>query len=325
MSAVRPQSLTRPLKSDVLPPIPVTKNAEIIKNDFEIRDYKQIIDKSGVERELLLLNYAPLSKIIVNDPKKKLKYIKAKNCNGQNVYIQIDIDTLTPLKQTDVALIETNSGLSIPYSIKTAAMTCAQNDVCGVAFECDDNGICMLVKNHSSNSMEPVETNYVHVETKNVALIGVEKNDNITMLPVIKLSEIKANPDGILANTDAVLKRLRNTTYASLIQDIAASQQNIIALNESLIKFNNFRELIVNKLSTKLAEYKKLKSDIEHEPESEDQKQNLRNIRNHLGKCNDDIDLILNCMRKVSEQNDLIIEALENINMITSYCSSELP
>jgi hypothetical protein len=126
--------------------LPIRPPSDIMDQSFEVRNYQGIVSNSSLENELLNAGYAPLSKIVIRTDggDKRTQYIKAINKNGQKVFILIDVHGYTTARSTDLTLVESQSASIVPYSLKTGAFNCAGKDVCGVAFECGADAVCVL-------------------------------------------------------------------------------------------------------------------------------------------------------------------------------------
>ena len=205
-----------------LPPtIKQNKPIELTRSTFEVDNYQSLIDSSSIENELYKYNYTPVSKIVVkgDNNRKQIFYIKAVNKNAQKVFIIIDSDGYTSSKSGDLTLMETKLGTNIPHSIKLGAVECIGNDICGVAFECGSDSVCILSRN---DNIDLDETNFVYVEKSAAISTETEGTEGTIMsYPVVRLSEIIANPELVVMNTDIITRRLRNITYDILTKELA--------------------------------------------------------------------------------------------------------
>ena len=304
--------------------LPIRPTAEIMNQEFEVRDYQGIIANSNIETELLNAGYAPLSKIVVraDNGDKRTQYIKAVNKKGQKVFILIDVTGYTTARAADLTLIEAHSASIVPYSLKTGAYNCAGKDVCGVAFECGSDAVCVLAR--GAQDLTPKEANFVFVEQHAVSAATLESEGSIVTYPVIRLSEIRTNPALVLSNTDIVTRRLRNTTYVAQLQELAVAQQSINKLNESFIRFNSMREVVARKLTTTLDQLEKWNEIYMSSPPMTDEaKDKYRKLQFNLRKRNDGMTDLLKCMKKVSDKHLEIDVVTREINDITNFCEKE--
>lgn len=301
-------------------PLPLPSSIEIIPTDFPIHDYKSILDNVSIEKELLTYEYTPLHKIVTSTgSNNKIQFIKALNSLGQKVYIYVDINGFIPIENTDIALIESSSPVSISYSMKTGAYNCVQHEVCGVAFECGSDSVCTLTR--LGNDITPVENNYTFSDPSS---IKSDNNVSIMSIPIILLSEIRANPDLVLSNTDIVTRRLRNATYQTLLQDLAITEQAISNLHSSIELFQQRSNDIVCILSNKLLQYKNWNNAyITNPPQTDEFKEKHKLLRAAMARRNDEVTTILRIMRKIADKRDLITSLSSDINEISDFCASE--
>lgn len=187
-------------------PLPIINTPLPQPSTIEVRNYQGLIKETSVEQILLKSGYAALEKIIVRHPDGSMeaKYYKTFNKLGQIVFVYLDTEGHVAMLPTDVVMIEGSSGTTIPLSIKMGSYECSGLDVCGVAFLCSD-GICVLDR-ENQGGMAPRESSYVFLD-KGSEKIVIE--DLAISYPVVKMSEIKANPEQVLRNTDQVTKRIR--------------------------------------------------------------------------------------------------------------------
>lgn len=304
--------------------LPFRPTAQIMNQEFEVRNYQGIIANSSLENELLNAGYAPLSKIVIRTDSgdKRTQYIKAINKKGQKVFILIDVNGYTTARSTDLTLIEAHSASIVPYSLKTGAYECAGKDVCGVAFECGSDSVCVLSR--GAQDLSPKEANFVFVEQPAPAAATLETEGSIMTYPVIRLTEIRANPALVLANTDIVTRRLRNSTYSAELQELAAAQQSINKLNAAFIRFNHLREDAASKLNRTLTQLEQW-NDVymANPPTTDEAKDRYRRLQYNLAQRNDGIATLLRSMKKVSDKRLEIDVITKEINDITDYAEKE--
>lgn len=304
--------------------LPVKPTAELMNQGFEIRDYQGIIQNSSIENELLNAGYAPLSRIVVrmDNGDKRTQYIKAINKKGQKVFILLDVNGYTTARSTDLTLIEAHSASIVPYSLKTGAYECAGKDVCGVAFECGSDAVCVLSR--GNQDLTPKEANFVFVEQKAPSAATIEIEGSIMTYPVIRLSEIRANPSLVLLNTDTVTRRLRNSSYASELQELAMTQQSINKVNTSFVRFNAMRERVAIKLNQTLSQLEQWNEVYMAQPPTSDEyKDKYRRLQYNLAQRNEDISTILRTMKKVADKRMDIDVITKEINDLTDFAEKE--
>lgn len=304
--------------------LPLKPTVEIMNQQFEVKDYQGIISNSSLENELLNAGYAPLSKIVIraDGGEKRTQYIKAINKMGQKVFILIDVNGYTTARSTDLTLIEAHNASIVPYSLKTGAYNCAGKDVCGVAFECGSDAVCVLTR--APNDLTPKESNFVFVEQHSQSAATIESEGSIMTYPVIRLSEIRANPMLVLQNTDIVTRRLRNSGYTALLQELATTQQSINKLNEAFVRFNNLRESVAGKLNSTLTQLEQWNSVYMNNPPTTDEaKDKYRALQYNLALRNENIGVLLRSMKKIADLHISIDNITKEINDITEFDEKE--
>lgn len=304
--------------------LPVKPTAEIMNQEFEVKDFQGIIANSSLENELLGLGYITVSKIVIkaDDGTKRTQYIKAINKKGQKVFILVDVQGYTTALQTDLTLIETNNvnGNIVPYSLKTGAYNCAGTDVSGIAFECGSDAVCVLVR--GVKEITPKESTFVFIEQPGMQVMG--QKGSIMTYPIVRLSEIRANADLILCNTDIVTRRLRNKAYVAELEELAVAQQSIGKLNAAYVRFNCMREDNACKLNRTLTQLEQW-NDIymANPPCSDEAKDRYRRLQYNLMQRNEGITTLLRCMKKVADKYQEIDCITREIDEITEYCEKE--
>lgn len=325
-NVVRQNSLLFPSIKMVSPnsSLPLKPTAELMNQQFEVKDYQGIIANSSLENELLNAGYAPLSKIVIraDGGEKRTQYIKAVNKMGQKVFILIDVNGYTTARSTDLTLIEAHNASIVPYSLKTGAYNCAGKDVCGVAFECGSDAVCVLSR--APDDLTPKEANFVFVEQHAPSAAAIESEGSIMTYPVIRLSEIRANPLLVLQNTDTVTRRLRNSGYTALLQELGTTQQSINKLNEAFVRFNRMRENVATKLNGTLTQLEQWNSVyMSHPPTTDEAKDKYRALQYNLSLRNENISVLLRSMKKIADLHDSIDIITKEINDISEFDEKE--
>lgn len=295
----------------------------VMNEEFVVKDYQGLIGNASLENELLNAGYAPLSKIVIQaeNGEKRTQYIKAVNKKGQKVFILVDVSGYTTARAGDLTLIEARKSTIVPYSVKTGAYDCAGRDVCGVAFECT-GAVCVLARN--SEDLTPTEANFVFVEQSGPAAATVESEGVNMTYPVIRLSEIRANPELILKNTDVVTRRLRNASYSTLVAELVEEEKAIIQLNQAFVRFRQMYEnnaALLNKTLTQLEGY--LKAYMDNPPTSDEGRDKFQKVQLNVAKRNDGIEILLRSMQKVADLRSVIAATANDINAIREFCEKE--
>lgn len=306
--------VTRP----VSPSLPV-QIPEVMPEGFTVKNYQGLIENSGLEKELLSAGYATLSRVVVRgqNGERKTQYIKAINKMGQTVFIEVDVAGYTSARATDLTLIQSHRATAIPYSVKVGASECAGMDVCGVAFECGSDNICVLSR--GSDDLTPKEVNFVYVEQPTTSAVAIESDGSITTYPVVRLSEIRANPDLVLKNSDIVTRRLRNTTYTSELAEFQDLEKSAARLMASISAFKSAQGESTAKLVSTLSQLEKINVQyIKDPPVSDENKEKFRLTQFNLRHRNDDLTLLLRLIKRVADAHLEIEAVIKEINDLTA-------
>lgn len=303
--------------------LPLNPSIEIMSQPFEITNYHGIISTSSLENEIMNFGYTPLSKIVVRstDGEKRTQYIKAINRNGQKVFILIDVKGYTSARDDDIVVDEKNDANMIPYSLKMGAFNCSGKDVCGVAFECGTS-VCVVSRNLEETT--PSESTFTFSREGDVAIINVENRKSVLVYPIVRLSEIRVNPDLVLHNSDIVTRRLRNSLYVTLVENLAGTQRSISKLNHLFNKFNQARELYASKLNktlTTLEEWNNVY--LSNPPRTDIEKDKFKKLQNNLTIRNDGIGTLLKLMDVAADQKKEVDKINNNLSDILAIWDKE--
>lgn len=220
---------------------------EVKSTDIKIKDYKGIVESEGsVEVDLLKRGYSPKSKVVVMDDKGGAygDYVVATNRLGQTVYVKLDSEGYVSVQPQDLTMVEGKTATIIPLSVKTNMMSCAGLDVCGVAFECE-GGICTLT--NDAESLTPKETTLIIVGKQEEKTVVVE--DGLLAHPIVRMSDIKANPDLVLENTDKATRTMRNAAYQHALADVSSLEKSVSSLNKEASRLKSQHSQFSNSLS----------------------------------------------------------------------------
>lgn len=297
-----PLSTKKSIPKPQLPQLPKTLVEETIiikqsnnKNTINLK----LID---INNELLELGYSVICKVVT----EKLQFLKAVNKKGQKVYIYVDISEYFSITEYDIMIIENNIN-SLSYSIKNGAYNCVGTDVSGIAFEYGTNSICTIMR--GDNDLKFNEMNYVfNSQAHSIAFEGC-----VITYPIVKLSELKVNPDIILSNTDIVTRRLRNAEDSYERQELIQTDCALEQLNEALC---NFKQTCNNSTHKLICSIQHLKN-IQEERCDED-------LRDELTKSNDNIIKLICVMKKVASKRKEMEKITREIEELTNYLNSQI-
>lgn len=281
---------------------------------------------TGVENELITLGYTPVSWIGVSD-RNNMQYLKAVNRRGQTVFILIDNEPGL-IRTSDLTLIESKTGSIIPTTYRNVASQCTK-DVCGVAFECGNDALCTLVQ--TENALEPEETNFVLVEPNSGSVSAtIESTEGQLSYPVVRLSEIRANPTLVLENTDRAMRRLRNASYTAQLQELGYLQQSIMTLNKKFTQFNVMRERVAKELNQSLTELEAIARAFDRpcDNPSEYEEREYSAIQAQLLQRNQWIGSLVNRMKMVADKRlelDRISDEIHTITLASNQDFANVP
>ncbi len=246
------------------------------------------------------------------------RYAKAVNDRGQIVFIDLDIDGYISHHSTDLTMIETQQASVVPYSVMMGTAECAGKDVCGVAFECSGQ-LCTLTR--SDPDLTPKTTILTTTEKT------VERTATIDGIPIaypiIRLSEIMANPKLASKSVDEVTRRIRNTSYNACMEENTKVRDAISTLSTKfaqLARTQNQKFLDLGKSIQTLEQYRggyEQQSDPQKEKETEKSKKTAFNLRRRHELF---VDLIRLCqgaasyLDQITTLNSNMTEYIEFIN-----------
>ena len=269
-----------------------------------------------VQAELVKLEYAPISKIVVaKEGALEGKYIKALNKYCQHIYVELDIEGVLVVEEGLTAHLERESVTETPLNVQMEAFQCAQNDVCGVAFECD-GGVCTLTQ---EETMNPRRTSFVRVERKE-EVSALMVGDNIAY-PVVKFSEIRANPITSLEAQNSATKALRNQSYDKLVQGLDQMSQYINSLVLEFNTFNVARGSLSAKVHEDLVNLERLKNSyLSVSPLHQQEEVEYKAVMKALCKRNKIVVDILECGMQVTENLEGLKKMVKDITLAKSEC-----
>ena len=279
-------------------------NQNTCSKDFEVKDYQEIISKANIENELSRYGYKLLNRIVVG----KTQYLKTVNKKGQTVFILVDVEGYTTVKNTDLVLSESERNF-IPHSVKSGISDCIGNEVFGVLLESSGDVVCLISKD---DDLKVKESTFVFESDQ-------ETPQEYTIpYPVVKMSEVRTAPDLILDMTDKVTRRLRNKIFTSLLQDLKEEQKSVSKLVEVVEHFNKIKDEIalkINKTLTQLEEWNKI-YDITP-PVTDEGKERYKKLQYNLEYRNSGITTLLSSMKKVADQKKTIDKVASEISTVT--------
>lgn len=281
----------------------------------------ETLTQSSVEMELLAAGYIPREKVIVGQDGGALqgRFIKAINQFGQPVFIELDGEGFISTQPGDMTMVETKTATVVPSSIKMGYQQCLQYQSCGVAFECHD-GICTLINDTQGTR----ETNLVYTEKRSEKAVFLD--GEVAAFPVIRLSEIRANPREVLRMTDVSTKRIRRSALESADADLRQFEMQMNELSKSYAEYMRVKSDLQARLSNVTTEMEGYENDYLNQPPVtiEGKAKNQTLIAN-LYYRNQMYEALINQSRILGSRNAQLANANTSIrdatNILTAYDS----
>ncbi|MEM2987185.1 MAG: hypothetical protein QXV60_03705 [Nitrososphaerota archaeon] len=283
--------------------LPTVPSSEVITEKFKFKSYQDIVSNMSLDNEIVRAGYKILYKVVVdNNKEKRAKYIKAVNSYGQEIFILLDNNGYTLVSPEDILATE-ESGADIPNELRNMVFFCADNNVCGVAFECNGK-VCTITGPHEKTEEKSFITQKI-------------KKEYYAIYPIVRFSEIKTAPDVALRNTDLVLRRLRNSLYNSLVQELLLTQKAIEELAAAFVTFDGLRKSTANKLSYVIEQLEKWNNTfLENPPTTDKEKRKHQLIKLNLQDRHERAAELLTLMEKVVEKRALIANVTKDITEV---------
>ena len=225
------------------------------------------VDEANVERKLTSKGYTPLERIFVRTElgpnKVEGRYIKVVNDKGQTALVELDSDGLVPAKPSDLILIESEQASVIPISTKLGTLESCGLDVTGVAFECT-NGYCTMVRH--PKTLEPKEivlTTISTIEEQSSPIVPKVAilNGTPIPLPIVKFSEIMANPTSVNKAIDSATRKMRNKVFSTCMEDLVKTHQAVEEFHKVASSYYNQQITVFEKIKEQIRELEKWRND----------------------------------------------------------------
>ena len=238
-SSVNISSLNRLVSSS--PVIPSYEQQEFFEEETA-SNIPSLTREHSLEDELIRNGYSPISKVVVVTPQgnSSVQYIKTQNQLGEPVYVAVDVnDTYVSSSPQDFRMKEVKGMMKIPQEEKEFAFEKAGLGVAGVAFECP-TGICTIM--HDEHLQAPQERSFALIQTKRVEEVTI-----LASFPVVRMSDIRHNPEACHKNIDLALRRMRNAALDKCVCKINSLQAKMKQLCALLDATLECKENIVKK------------------------------------------------------------------------------
>jgi hypothetical protein len=257
--------------------------------------------------------------------------LKVANCLGQTAFVQIDDpNTLFATTTKDLTLIEIQAISTISEAERLGNYKTAGSSVTGVALVCENN-VCMMV--NDGDPEEPRERNFVYVASSHPKSAVLEGGTPIAY-PVVRLSEIVANPNMVLKNINEATCRLRDRLYEVVMKEMrerakddSASPSMKNAIDELLAEHKAFTDCLGRKMKgTKdiLCQLEAFQVHyIENPPKDEICTARMKAMTVLLRRWNEMYVDELRAAIVAAEQKQHIVKAASNFRSLRTYMEKE--
>ena len=270
----------------------------------------------NIEDELKKYGYDVKEKVIVRDDEGTLvKYIKAINPSGHKVFIEPDIEALVSAPADQEPLILSRDVTIQPYSLKHGVMELTGLQTRGIAFECH-NGLCTLLRNESD--LRPSEESFVLPSSKSA-------DTNPVLYPIVRMSEIQANSQAVLRNSDEITMRLRNTIYHQAQTEMKKSQDTVKRLDSAFTDLNKSINKAMGSISSQIKTLHGYKQKYEGAlGGSQLDAVKYRSVIDNLYVRHEMLADLLHTLEDSKLERSYLEEHIKKLNMLNQYVKTEL-
>jgi len=271
-----------------------------------------------VEEHLLLHGYVVIDRFVMaNSNGYEGKYVKASTPIGEMVFIELDMNSSLQSRLSDLTVMEVGDVVVEESSQMMTADECSGLDVCGVAFECAD-GICTLKRDER---LKMRETSFV-IKSKRADEEGMLVG-NVRPYPIVKMSEIEANPAMVLQYIVRTNQKLTKKYYDLYSMKINNSILATECLHKTLCAFKKMEEMKAHEIGKDLACLHKYLCDHKCDDSCKSACEKKKVVCT-LRKRNAQLLELMRCMKKVSKwTSDLPIHN-EAVNLIIKDCECNM-
>ena len=223
-----------------------------------------VTQEKDIECELAEHGYYVDSKIVLGcSGQKGCEYVVAYDWNGIRVFIEIDADCKVSSCGGELFRIEESSVYdSLDKSDVMGYYSSCYPKVSGIAFVCDGK-VCTVVGD--SKSLSPVEKVF-SLSSRCAPREGYLCSSKYPLpCPVVRLSEIRANPCIVAENIKCIYDNILMTAQTKMYAEQKETAKLIDELTESYVDFSHRRVELLECLKTTIA---KLEEAIEELKES---------------------------------------------------------
>lgn len=282
--------------------------------------FEGIPQNQNLEKSLLERGFIPTEKILTRDDDGATicRFIKVRDKLGHAAYVELDCDYhdgmgFLTVSSDDTIMTQSHEASVIPYSLKIGSFEANSNDLYGVGFECD-NSICVMSR--KDPSLDPVESVFIHSKDDESEL-GILNRHPIPF-PIVKITDILANPDIVHKNIKSGHTRMRNVAFNSCMKEVEALKKYANEMNQEIQRFDQISTEVSNVLSCTINDLENMHDTYEKQgAKCQKDIENVQSIRFNLNKRHDLVnDHISNChsMRERAEKVRALTEELKALN-----------
>jgi hypothetical protein len=229
-------------KPGLLTPVVSVKKEQKVsfeeKNPVEVYLGDKFQEDNVVENELMKCGYVVVNKINTNEGGvKQCSFIRCYNKLGQPLMVKLNEMGFVLESNKDLTMIKSSTGFSRNYSLRIGEAECAKMTGCNLGFVCTD-GVCIL---ESDENGDMVEQNFEFV--KKFAEREVVIDDDAVAIPIVHLSDIRANNMLVIRKVNEMTKKIRNNAFAFAMKSLSDTKDKFKAAGDN---FNNYLRIEKN-------------------------------------------------------------------------------
>lgn len=263
--ASTPRIVSKSVKVETIPGI-YTPKPELLRTDVLLVEKKvepedenpvdvyladKFQDDNVVENELLKNGYTVVNKIMLDERGvQQCAYIKCYNQLGQPLLVELDAVGVVLESNKDLTMFKTASGFSRNYSLRVGEAECSKLSGCNLGFVCTD-GVCIL---ETDESGETKEHNFEFV--KKFAEREVVIDDDAVAVPIVHLSDIRANNKLVMKKVNEMTEKLRNNAFKFALESLRSTRDKLAATNSSFNTYVNVEKVQQNRLMESIKQLK---------------------------------------------------------------------
>lgn len=275
-------------------------------DDLNFEEYGDIMNQS-LDTLLISLEYKILNKIYTED---EMIILKCVNSNGHKIYIINDLN-LPSAKNGCVFKGKIETDNSIPYSLKMGSYNTIDNTCSGILLE-SSNGLITLI--NRGDDLNPIEKSYSLLENSNG-----KKYNSIIIYPILKISDIIENAEGMLKYTDKNIASIKNDQLELQVTNLQEMYFDIIEIHDKFEEFNSIREEVIEKLKNVMIKINVWNNLCRNsQPITDEDKNKCNIVRKNIEMRNDEVTDILKIMEKVSSKRSKIKSIIAELDLSVS-------